>query len=326
MVCTRDLGPFESPFGLVIACLLGAVPAEASESFQSGRSTQSLVFSGGPAGDASSPPLSAVPQESTETQVRFRTLGAYAAGATALAVYANKNWWGEGFNGEFRSLDEGWFGQNTTHGGADKLGHAFANYVGTRLFARAFELTGNDEGTALRLAAWSVLGTFTVVEILDGFTARWKFSKEDALMNALGAGLAIVMETNPALDRLLDFRFQYRSSDKPGRRFDPFGDYSGQTYLLTVKASGVPSLREHGVLRYFELVLGYGARGYHLDPGAPGERSRNVYFGVSLNLAELLDQTVFRGVTRKSPTQRAIDGFLEVFQIPGTAALTHRRF
>ena len=311
--------------GLLIACLLWAVPVEANVTFDSGGAIRSLVFAQGTKPEAPTPTDRSA-QDPTETQVRYRTLGAFAAGAGVLALYANKNWWGEGFDGEFRSADEGWFGQNTTHGGADKLGHGFSNYVGVRLFARAFEWTGNDERTALRLAAGSVLGTFTVVEILDGFTARWKFSKEDALMNALGASLAIVMETNPALDRLLDFRFQYRYPNGSGGRFDPFGDYSGQTYLLAAKASGVPSLREHSVLRYFEFAVGYGTRGYHLDPNLPGERSRNFYYGVSINLAELLDQTVFRGSARKSPTQRATNGFLEVVQAPGTAALTHRRF
>jgi len=336
MACTKKLDSFELTFGiraatcrvyagLLIAFLLGAVPSEASESFQGVFATQSLVFSEGSPAEVSSPAYRSVPLESTETQVRYRTLGAYAAGVTALAVYANKNWWGDGFEGEFRSVDEGWFGQDTRHGGTDKLGHGFATYVGTRLFERAFEWAGNDEKTSLRLAVGSVLGTFTVVEILDGFTTRWKFSAEDAIMNALGAGLAVVMETSPQLDRLLDFRLLYKPSGDSSRRFDPFGDYSGQTYLLAAKASGVPGLRERGALRYIELAVGYGTRGYQLDQNVSGDRSRNVYYGVSINLAELLDQTVFRGAARKSPAQRAVNGFLEVVQIPGTAALTHQR-
>jgi hypothetical protein len=231
---------------------------------------------------------------------------------------------GDGFESKFQTIDEGWFGQDTNHGGADKLGHAFSNYLGTRLFARLFEWAGNDEPAALKLAAVLVPTTFTVVEILDGFTDRWKFSKEDAIMNLLGAGLAVVMETSPRLDALVDFRFMYRSGES-GRGFHPVSDYTGQTYLMVGKASGVPRLRNHSVLRYLELAVGYGTRGYHLDPNVEGERSRNIYYGVSINLAEVLDQTVFRGAARKSPAQLAANGFFEVFQIPGTVALAHRQ-
>jgi hypothetical protein len=306
--------------GLLLACF-AVIPAEASESFRSERAIRSLVMT---TEDNSADSGDRAPPKPTESQVRLRTLGAYAAGASGLVLYANKNWWGEGFNSEFQTIDEGWFGQDTTHGGADKLGHAFSNYLGTRLFARLFEWAGQDEGTALKLAFGSVLGTFTVVEILDGFTDRWKFSKEDALMNAFGASLAVVMEKNPGLDRWLDFRFQYKYSEGSGQGYDPFGDYSGQTYLMVGKASGIPGLREHRGLRYFELAVGYGTRGYHLDPNLTSERFRYMYYGISLNLAEILDQTVFRGA-RASAAQRAAHGFFEVIQIPGTAALARKQ-
>lgn len=259
----------------------------------------------------------------TPAQVRARTYGIYGAAALGLAIYANKFWWGEeGFDRKFRTIDEGWFGESTADGGADKLGHGMATYVGTRLLARGFEWAGNDDDSALKYAAWSVLGTFTAVEVLDGFTNRWRFSKEDATMNAIGVGVALLMERNPGLDRLIDLRLQYRRSDDPSVRYwDPFGDYSGQTYLMVAKATGVPALREHPFWRYFEVAVGYGTRGYHVGPGVPGDRSRNVYYGISLNLSELLSRTVFRGSERKSRAQKITDGILEIYQVPGTAAL-----
>jgi hypothetical protein len=249
----------------------------------------------------------------------------YGAAALGLAVYANKSWWGEGFTGKFRTIDEGWFGRDTADGGADKLGHAMATYVGTRLLTRGFEWAGNDAATSLKYGAWSVLGTFSAVELLDGFTARWRFSKEDAAMNAIGVGVAVLMERRPALDRLIDLRLHYRKSSDPSTGFDPFGDYSGQTYLMVAKATGVPALREHPLWRYFELAVGYGTRGYHVGPGVPGERSRNLYYGVSLNLSELLSRTAFRGAERSSATQRFFDLALEFVQVPGTGiAAKHR--
>jgi Predicted periplasmic lipoprotein (DUF2279) len=262
----------------------------------------------------------------TDDQVRLRTWAILGGGAAAIAVYGMNNWWQDGFTGDFRTVNEGWFGQNTNDGGADKLGHMFATYVGTRLIARSLEWAGNDAPKALSLAAWSTLAAFTAVEVADAFTTKWRFSKEDAIMNAVGVGLAVVTERNPELDRLFDFRLLYQPSDEPRRnQFDPFGDYSGQTYLLVAKASGAETLRHHPVLRYFELAVGYGTRGYGADPDVPNDPSRNVYVGISINLSELLGRTAFAGSTERSRTQRAIDGFLEVVQIPGTVALTHRR-
>ncbi|OGA95691.1 MAG: hypothetical protein A3G27_14405 [Betaproteobacteria bacterium RIFCSPLOWO2_12_FULL_66_14] len=303
---------------ILFACLLCPAPGEAADGTRFGESVVFVDPAASARADAQTGPASAP----ARSQVRGRTYAIYGAGALGLAVYANKNWWSEGFTGKFRTIDEGWFGQNTADGGADKLGHAMANYVGTRLLARGFEWAGNDGQTSLKYAAWSVLGTFTVVEVLDGFTTRWRFSKEDAAMNAIGVGVAVLMERQPALDRLIDLRLHYRPSSDPSISygFDPFGDYSGQTYLVVAKATGVPALREHPVWRYFELAVGYGTRGYHVGPGFPGERSRNVYYGVSLNLSELLSRTAFRGAERKSTTQRFFDLALEFVQVPGTAA------
>jgi hypothetical protein len=191
----------------------------------------------------------------------------------------------------------------------------YMNYAGTRLLARLFEWDGNAPALSLRTAAWYSLGTFAAVEVLDGFSRRWRFSKEDMLMNAAGVGAALLMEANPRLDSLLDLRFQYRPSREGGARADPFGDYSGQTYLVVAKASGVPALRADPLLRYAELAIGYGTRGY--TSGSDRPRTRNVYIGVSLNLSALLDRPAFGDAA----AARLARTMLEFVQVPGTAAL-----
>lgn len=140
-------------------------------------------------------------------------------------------------------------------------------------------------------------------------------------MNVLGIGFGYLMERNRDLDNLLDFRLLYRKSGDSA--FDPAGDYSGQTYLLVAKATGIPALQGNNVLRYFEVAAGYGTRGYESPPGV--ERKRNLYYGVSINLSEVLAQTVFRGSKEKSVAQRGTDLFLELVQVPGTAALASHR-
>jgi hypothetical protein len=304
------------------AALLVAASVEAQQ-----RSPPFVAAASGAAAGAT--PSAAEPSAPpTDEQVRWRTWGIIGGGAVALAVYGMNNWWDEGFTGDFRSVNEGWFGQNTNDGGADKLGHMYANYAGTRLLARSLEWAGNDPDSALRIAAWSTFLAFTAIEVADAYTTKWRFSKEDAIMNAVGVGLGVVTEKNPGLDRLFDFRLMYRPSDEERTNyFDPFGDYSGQTYLLVAKASGVERFRDHPLLRYVELAVGYGTRGYGGPPDVPSDPSRNIYFGISLNLSELLGQTAFGGArgNARGPVQRGVDGFLEYVQIPGTVALTHKR-
>ncbi len=62
----------------------------------------------------------------------------------------------------------------------------------------------------------------------------------------------------------------------------------------------------------------YGSRGY--QPNLGGEKSRNLYVGISLNLAEVLDRSVFRREP-DSWWRKGTDFFPELVQIPGAAAL-----
>lgn len=247
----------------------------------------------------------------------LRNTAVIAGSALLVGAYGMAKWWEDGFTSNFHAGNEGWFGQDTEYGGADKLGHGFFAYAGTRLLTQGFEVLGNNRGRAQSLGFWSVLGIMTAVEVLDGFSRQYQFSREDAIMNVLGAGLGYLMEDSPNFDRLVDFRLLYKPSE--GSSYEPGADYSGQTYLMVAKASGVRALRDRSVLRYFELAAGYGTRGYEGPPGT--EHSRNLYFGVSLNLSEVLAQTAFRGAKERSRTQRAADLFFEFVQVPGTVAL-----
>jgi hypothetical protein len=224
----------------------------------------------------------------------------------------------------FSTINEDWFGQDTYAGGADKFGHMYSTYVGTRLLTRAFEWAGHGRDKAAWLAAATTWGAMLAVETGDGFSSRYRFSKEDLVMNTLGTGLGLLLEKNPELDKVLDFRLLYRSSDDARRlnQVDIVDDHSGQTKLFIAKACGIPALRKIEPLRYLELAVGYGSRGY--EPNAGGERSRHIYYGISLNIAEILGASVFRE-SAGSRTQKISNGILEFVQLPGTAALGDHR-
>ena len=246
-----------------------------------------------------------------QPNLRLRNTLIVGTGATLVAAYGSSKWWRDGFEGDFKTTNEGWFGSDTAFGGADKLGHLYSNYAGVRLLTPIFELVGNSRDVAISLAAWSTLGIYTAVEVADGFSRRWHFSPEDAIANATGAFLGVVLETHPGLDAIFDFRVDYhRSAD--ASNFDPFGDYSGQKYLVVIKADGFAPLRENRFLRYLEVATGYGARGY--DEG--GERRRDAYFGLSLNLARLLADGAYGGRMHSTAYQRATDRLFELVQFP----------
>jgi hypothetical protein len=248
------------------------------------------------------------------------------AGAVGVALYGWRAWWEDGLTTEFGTTDEGWFGEDTYAGGADKLGHAFSAYIGTRLFARGLEWAGNDRDRAVRLGALSSFAILLGVEIGDGLEQEHQFSWEDLVMNIAGVGFGVLLEKRPGLDDLLDFRLQYWPADAR-RRADEVreGDYDGQIYLLVLKASGMPQLRKHPVLRYVELMVGYGTVGFDTIDDVPVSGTRLLYYGVSLNLSEVLRNTVFHRAPKESRIRRATETALEFVQVPGTALLADER-
>jgi hypothetical protein len=162
----------------------------------------------------------------------------------------------------------------------------------------------------------------TGVEVIDGFSKKYSFSMEDVVMNAAGAAFAVLSEVYPSVDALFDFRLLYQQDDYVQQAgANPGSDYSGQTYLLVVKADGIPRLREVPVVRYLELLVGYNARGYESDDSA--DPQRRICYGVGINLSRLLSDTVFRGDLKGGKIQRATDTVLEFLQVPYTAALTY---
>lgn len=251
-----------------------------------------------------------------DVTARSNTLVAATVGGTLAYGYAQ--WWRDGMSSKFKTVREGWFGQDTDYGGADKLGHGMFAYAGSRLLAHALREAGNDPDTALRLGLATAVGTLMGVEVIDGFSARWRFSREDAVANLAGGALAYLMETHPRLDALLDLRLQYWPSEGPGRgrSFDPFGDYSGQRYLLVLKASGVPAWREHPLLRYLEFNIGYGTRNFEAESRALVQPTRHMHYGIALNLSEALGQTVFRGQQAGATSRQLTDTALEFLQVP----------
>lgn len=256
------------------------------------------------------------PPHHVQTNTRLLVWG-YGVG---MALYGYNAWWQDN-TGEFHIEGEGWFGETSYRGGADKFGHMYTTYVSTRLLSHAFHRLGNDRPRAQRLASVLVGSTTFAIEVLDGYTEDIGFSWEDLVMDAAGIGAGLVLENRPDLDAKFDFRFHYQRSSAARRlgEEDPASDYSGQTYLFITKLKGFRALRKYRPLHYVELALGYGSRGYWPTDGTQ-TKQRSMFYGLSLNVLQVLEDTAFRRRTSGS-VQSITRGTLEYIQLPGSTAL-----
>lgn len=243
--------------------------------------------------------------------------GAAVTGITAIGLSS----WNWGSSKSFRWNPEGWFGEQTGSGGADKLGHAFTSYALTNVLADRLMREGRSPERAALSAALTTQAIMLYVELFDGLSDDHGFAREDVVMNLLGTGLAYARTVSPALRDTLDYRMEYEPSGYKG--FRPFSDYSGQKYLLAFKLGGVSALRDTP-LRYLELQAGYYTRGFSKEERDAGlERSRHSFVGIGINLNEL----VFgRRSTQESELRNAARLFFEHVQIPHTAVRSEKRF
>jgi hypothetical protein len=262
-----------------------------------------------------------------------------AAGLTLAGVYAAFTTWTyfawyrkHKPLSEFKVGGDGWFGDRTYAGGADKFGHAWATMslarVGTEMLHQwgGFSLlTSTLVSTALSEAL------FLGVEVKDGFF--YEFSLSDATGDTVGALMALALSLSPRLDELFDFRVQYWPSHEYRRQFDGGNvniaeDYSGETFVFALHLGGLHSLRDAswgGWSRFVDIGFGYGTRGYKPDPPGgepPYDHHQELTIGVSLNMQGLSDWLFEK---RSRSAYKIGHGLFEVFNIGYLPAATWTR-
>ncbi len=188
--------------------------------------------------------------------------------------------------------DEGWFGPETKHRGADKLGHFWSTYTLGHAFAFAYRWWDYDAETANILGALSSLGFQTLMEVGDSFSADNGFSYEDAIMNFAGAGAAYILGKYPELARKIDFRLEYGPDSFDDISGDILTDYESQRYLMALKLDGF-DVFQNSYLSYLELHVGYEMSGSNPNiPGQPDGRRADYYVGAGFNVSKLVQNFV----------------------------------
>ncbi len=255
-----------------------------------------------------SPEVEAPPEEEHKGWTKEQKLIAVNAVTTAGILAYGLQFWDYG-GANFQVIDEGWFGQNTSYGGADKLGHAYAGYLATLGFAELYENWGYERPKADLYGAISSMTAFTLIEVGDGFSKNG-WSTEDLIVDAAGVLFGYWRRRVPAVGRLVDFRVEYIPSETylEGQHSDIVTDYSGFKYLLAFKLDGIEKLSPTP-LGWFELQVGYYTRGFATgDADFFDEKTRTLYFAVGLNVSRILSKVGLR----------KLGTFFEFYQAPYT--------
>lgn len=242
-----------------------------------------------------------------------------AGGFTALFLgleYA-AFWSSSNMNGKFVVANEGWFGETSYVGGADKASHLVGGYIAGRVLSAALEWGGSPPEKSEFLSAAMIAATGTLIEVGDAYHG-YGFSWQDALITAAG-GAAGSLLAAARLDDTITMRFGKVGVDLPDDpskvAFEP-NHYSGEIYTIDLRMAGfLPRLgKPPGFARFLLASLTYGSKGYRwVDERY---RQRRIGFEVGLDTYEV---GLALGLRPDTWYGAPILGFLRYFRIPYTA-------
>ena len=238
----------------------------------------------------------------TDEELRNRVIYTNVIGAGVIALWGAAFW--DYFTISPVTGDEGWFGEDTKYGGADKLGHLYSTYIWSLGFSSLYEYWGMSEDDSLLygpLSAWIFQG---MMEVGDSFSESQGFSYEDLVMNTVGAAFYYVREKYPEVKRKVDLRLEYIPDFNSDVDF--FTQYNSMKYMMALKFSGFDSM-EDTPMKYFELQLGYYTRGYSEHENYES-KERVIYAGIGINSSEVM----------KAIGWEKTSNFLNYYQLPYT--------
>jgi hypothetical protein len=259
----------------------------------------------------------------------FRKVGSVAIVGAVYGTawtWVSAAWWSRKYASKgFIFLDEGAFGLDTYAGGSDKLGHYYANYLMNRGFAGILEWGGFSRTGAIVSSTLLTTAFFTAVEFKDAYHLNYGFSAGDVIANLAGQGTALALMLVPALDEAVSVKIMYFPSRDFFRALSTDGplntpeDYSGQTFLLSYHLASLPIVQENPalrVLRYLDLSLGYGTRGYKPVPDPPEPVRQQLSLGFSINFQSAFDDLFWPRGVQGSTGGQVVHFVNEAYQVP----------
>jgi uncharacterized protein YfiM (DUF2279 family) len=218
----------------------------------------------------------------------YRTALVTAGAFAVVPVVGLLSWWRYD-KAPFHTNPEGWLGENTYAGGADKASHFVVSYMGTRLLSGAYRKLGNSPAQSNWYAFGVVALSGVLVEIGDG-TSHYGYSWPDIGADVLGAATGVAIQA-AGVEDLVGFRIGWVGAEQPPSAVNDTGsgtDYSREMYSMDIKVAGAARRMNWrpGPSRFLLFSVTYGTKGYRYSP--PELRERNVGFEIGLNMPEIL--------------------------------------
>lgn len=227
----------------------------------------------------------------------------------------------------------------------DKYGHIFSSYFQTSYSYDVAKWTGLSDRASLWTSGAIALLSQTTIEVMDGFSSEWGFSKGDALANLCGAGVFLGQQaffkkqyvfikesslptkySNQSLTPVVGIgaaSLESRATDLFGKSLAEraLKDYNVQTYWASVDVKGLTGLEFWP--SWLNLAFGFGAQNlwggfdntwtestpgnqtYQLDTSHP--RYRQYYLSLDLN---------WRKIRTKSHLINGLLNGLNIFKTP----------
>lgn len=275
-------------------------------------------------------------------RVRLLSIGG-AATYTAASVGLYSIWYRDYELGPFHFFNDK-FGNNDEWEKVDKAGHVVTAYAESYMAFRGLRWAGVRHKPAVWIGAG--VGTLlqSTIEVMDGFSAGWGFSKMDMLANTIGVAAFTTQELLWKEQRMMikvsNTRPNYPNTLIPGNKGGPpltvrqiahglFGDnyleafvkdYNGMTVWASVNPSSFLKLPESSRFpRWLNIAVGFGADGVY---GAYGNtytdandsyslssipREKEYYISLDVDL---------RRIRTRSPLLRTVFQGLSFIKIP----------
>lgn len=188
---------------------------------------------------------------------------AESAVGTVITIGLNYLWYKKFAHSRFHL-----FNDNNEWLNMDKVGHATTAYNIAAIQGDLLRWGGVRPGTSSMIGTLTALGFMTMIEIMDGHSEKWGFSKGDMLANIAGC---VLYEGQQLLwgEQRMGLKYSYHGTIFPRYHPDELGsnfsqrmlkDYNGQTYWLSFNiGSFLPAA--NGFPKWLNLSAGYGAEG-----------------------------------------------------------------